>query len=207
MGRAGSSRERLLDVGAAMFGRQGFHGTGVKQIVTAAHAPFASLYHFFPGGKEDLGAEAVRRAGAAYAAIVMVHFPPGVDVAAATQTAFAEAAAYVSESGYEDACPIATVALEISSTSEPLRLACAEVFEGWIAGLEAVFVADGIPADQARPLAIQWLSLLEGAFIFCRASRSTEALAAAGAAAAALVRAVQRPPRSLAAARASKLRT
>jgi len=194
MGRTGSSRERLVDAGAAMFGRQGFHGTGVKQLVTAARAPFASLYHFFPGGKEELAAEAVRRAGAAYAAIVMVHFPPGVDVAAATEAAFAGAADYVRDSGYEDACPIATVALELSSTSEPVRFACADVFEGWIDGLSAVFVAGGIPDEHARPLALQWLSLLEGAFIFCRASRRTEALATAGVAAALVRTAQQRAP-------------
>lgn len=134
------------------------------------------------------GAEAVRRAGAAYAAIVWTYFPPGADVAAATEAAFAGAADYVRESGYEDACPIATVALEISSTSELMRLACADVFGGWISELSAIFAADGVPDDVARPLASQWLSLLEGAFILCRAARSTEALEVAGAAAAALVR-------------------
>jgi hypothetical protein len=29
--------------------------------------------------------------------------------------------------------PIATVALEVSSISEPMRQACADVFESWIA--------------------------------------------------------------------------
>lgn len=187
-----TSRERLVEAGALMFGRRGFHGTGVKQIVTAADAPFASLYHFFPGGKEELGAEAVRRAGAAYAAMVWTHFPPGADVGEATELAFAGAADYVRESGFEDACPIATVALEISSTSEPMRLACAEVFEGWIDALTGILSADRVPHDAARPLAVQWLCLLEGAFIFCRSTRSTEALAAAGMAAAALVRTAQR---------------
>ncbi len=178
----------MVEAGAEIFGRQGFHGTGVKQIVTAADAPFASLYHFFPGGKEELGAEAVRRAGAHYATIVMGTLR-GDDIVESTQLAFAGAAESVRDSGFEDACPIATVALEVSSTSEIMRLACADVFEAWISGLSSWFTAGGVPADRSRALATQWLSLLEGAFILCRASRSTEALDAAGTAAAALVRA------------------
>lgn len=98
------------------------------------------------------------------------------------------AAEYVRQSAYEDACPIATVALEMSSTSEPMRQACDDVFESWICRLSEILAAGGVPQALARGVAMQWLSLLEGAFIFCRASRSTEALDAAGAAAAALVR-------------------
>ena len=57
------TRDRILDSGGEFFRRQGYAGTGVKQIVEAASAPFASLYHFFPGGKEQLGAEVIRRSG------------------------------------------------------------------------------------------------------------------------------------------------
>ena len=54
---AAGTRERILGVSAEIFRRQGYEGTGLKQIVTAAKVPFGSLYHFFPGGKEQLGAE------------------------------------------------------------------------------------------------------------------------------------------------------
>ena len=46
-----------------LFQRQGFTGTGIKQILTEADAPFSSLYHFFPGGKDELGAESIRLVG------------------------------------------------------------------------------------------------------------------------------------------------
>ncbi len=191
-----TSRERLVAAGAELFGRQGYHGTGVKQIVDAARAPFASLYHFFPGGKEELGAEAIARAGALYAAHVSAGFAAGVDVADATEASFASAASLMTDTGFDDACPIATIALEISSSSEPMRLACDRVFEAWIQGLTAIMIEGGVPADKARPVAVQWLALLEGAFILCRASRSLEALEVAGAAAAALIRSSRETPRA-----------
>lgn len=64
---AGATRERILQTGAELFRRQGFAGTGVKQIVAEASAPFGSIYHFFPGGKEQLGEEVIRSSGSSMA--------------------------------------------------------------------------------------------------------------------------------------------
>jgi hypothetical protein len=61
------------------------------------------------------------------------------------------------------------------------------VFESWIAGATAYFAAAGIARQTARELALSMLCLLEGAFIFCRAMRSTEPLHVAGASAVAAV--------------------
>jgi hypothetical protein len=77
----------------------------------------------------------------------------------------------------------------MSSVSEPIREACAEVFEGWTARLASRFEDAGLDGAAARALALTCLSLLEGAFVLCRATRSTEALEAAGEAAEALARA------------------
>ena len=52
-----------MDSSAELFRRQGYTATGIKQILAAANAPFGSLYHFFPGGKEQLGAETIRASG------------------------------------------------------------------------------------------------------------------------------------------------
>ena len=50
-----ATRDRIVQASAELFRRQGYAATGVKQIVTDAQAPFGSLYHFFPGGKEAAG--------------------------------------------------------------------------------------------------------------------------------------------------------
>jgi hypothetical protein len=68
-----------------------------------------------------------------------------------------------------------------------LREATAEVFDSWIDAASAYFAAAGIPAGSARELALSILCLLEGAFIFSRAMRSTEPLEVAGASAVAAV--------------------
>jgi AcrR family transcriptional regulator len=182
-----TTRERIVEHSAELFRRQGYSATGVKQIVTAAQAPFGSLYHFFPGGKEELGAEAVRVSGAFYLQLIPAIFDPAPDVVTGVREFFAGAAEHLRETDYVDACPIATVALEVSSTSETMRLACAEAFESWIAAGAGRFERAGIEARNARELAIAMLSALEGAFVLARAARSTEPLEVAGALAAAAV--------------------
>lgn len=182
-----STKDRIVGTTAELFRHQGYTGTGVKQIVAEARAPFGSVYHFFPGGKEELGSEVIRRSGAQYGLLGASFFGPDRDVVDSVRDFFAGAAQDLAASDYEDACPIATVALEISSSSEPMRIACAEVFEGWIAGLSGTFAAAGIDTARARALAISMLCGLEGAFVLCRAARNTEALEVAGRSAAAEV--------------------
>jgi AcrR family transcriptional regulator len=183
-----TTKDRIIESSAKLFRRQGYTGTGVKQIVAAANAPFGSIYHFFPGGKEQLGAETIRTSGQLYIQLFAAIAAQAPDVVTAVGDFFSGAAETLQETDYADACPIATVALEVASTSEPLRHATAEVFESWIAGATEYFAAAGISRGRARELAFSMLCLLEGAFIFCRAMRTTEPLRIAGATAVAEVK-------------------
>lgn len=187
------TRQRIVGAGAELFRRQGYAATGVKQIVTAAQAPFGSLYHFFPDGKEQLGAEAIRTSGAFYELLIGAVFDPAPDLVSAVRAFFAGAAEHLRETDFEDACPIATISLEVSSSSPTMRQACAEVFESWIAAGAPRFAAAGLSDATARELTIGMICALEGAFVLARASRSTEALRIAGETTAATVeRALER---------------
>ena len=143
------TRERILDATSQLFRLQGYAGTAMKQVVDAAGAPFGSVYHFFPGGKEQLAVEAIERAGKGYEDIVLLVFDAEPDVIAGTRAMFEGAGEVLRQSGYADACPIATVALEVASTNEPLRMATARVFESWVVALRAVLATPG-PNRQRR---------------------------------------------------------
>jgi AcrR family transcriptional regulator len=174
------TKQRLVDATAERFRRQGYNATGVKQIVADAGAPFASLYHFFPGGKEELGAAVIRQSGAMYGLLWLEVVRPAKDLPAGVRRFFELAAEHLAESDYADACPIATVALEVSSISDTMREACNDVFELWLAGAAEDFVAAGVPKRRARDLAITFVTLLEGAFLLSRAAKSTEAMKVTG---------------------------
>jgi AcrR family transcriptional regulator len=182
------TKDRILDSSAELFRRQGYMGTGVKQIAAQAKAPFGSLYHFFPGGKEQLGEEVIRWSGAMYLQLFVTVMGEVNDPVEGVERFFAGAAETLEETGYEDACPIATVALEVASTSEPLRIATADVFDSWIGAGTAYFATAGVSEKRARELTLHFLSALEGAFVFSRAKRTTEPMHVAGAAVAESVR-------------------
>jgi AcrR family transcriptional regulator len=175
-----NTRERILTTSAELFRRQGYNATGIKQIVTAARAPFGSIYHFFPGGKEQLGAETIRTSGAVYEQLIPAVFDPAPDPVTGVRWFFAAAAAHLVETGWEDACPIATVALEVSSHSELMREACADVFESWTSAGATRFATAGLDPATARELTVGMICALEGAFVLARAQRRTEPLEVAG---------------------------
>jgi AcrR family transcriptional regulator len=183
---ATDTKERILDRSGELFRRQGYMATGIKQILDLAGAPFGSLYHHFPGGKRELGAETIRRSGALYGLLFVEYVGPEVDLLTGVREFFAGAAQTLRETDFVDACPIATVALEVSSSDEELRRACADVFTAWIEGGTERLAADGISRARARVLAIQLLAALEGAFVLSRALRSTEPVELAGEATVAL---------------------
>src|ERR1700686_5078382 len=173
--RAGNTKSRILDATAQLFMRYGYTGTGLKQIVADANAPFGSLYHHFPGGKQELGVEVIHRSGAVYLELVTGVVDAAPDLLSGVHDCFAGAAEVLRATDYADACPIETVALEVANTNEPLREATAQVFESWIVGAFARFQGTGIDEQAARELSITLIALLEGAFVLCRASRTTEA--------------------------------
>lgn len=175
------TRDRIMATTAELFRRYGYTGTGMKQVVAAANAPFGSLYHHFPGGKEQLGSEVIRRSGRMYFELFEAIYDGAPDPVAGIEDFFAGAAEVLRETDYADACPIATVALEVASISEPLRRATADVFESWISGAAWRFSEAGIPATEARKLAISVIGMLEGAFVLSRAMRSVEPVEVAGA--------------------------
>ncbi len=182
------TRDRLVQVSAALLQRQGLTGTGIKQILAEAHAPYSSLYHHFPGGKDELAAAAIRVSGAQYQALVEAVWDQAPDVLSAVGAIFDGAAQTLELTDFAVACPIATVALEVASTNEQLRVATAEVFDAWIASGAVRFESAGISPDNASMLALTLISLLEGAFVLSQSLKSVKPVRAAGISAVAAAR-------------------
>ncbi len=169
------SRTHLVEVTAALLWRQGLRATGLAQILDESGVKRGSLYFHFPGGKEELAVVALRAAGATMTANIREALSHRSAPTAIRR--FVESyARQMEESGFHHGCPIATVALEASTKSEPLREVCAAVFAEWEGLLAARLEQDGVGRRDARRQAAVILSALEGAMILCRARRSTEPL-------------------------------
>ncbi len=152
----------------------------MKDVVAASGAPIGSLYHHFPGGKNQIAREALVNAGAAYALIIPTVMAPFDDLGEAVEATFAEVATDMAGTGFANMCPVGSVAAEIAETVEELRDASAEIFTGWLDGGTAYFVARSVPPDVARDVTVALIAALEGAFILARTLRDVEPLVTAG---------------------------
>jgi AcrR family transcriptional regulator len=177
MARSSDTRIRLLEASAQLFRRQGYAGTGLKEITASGSAPWGSLYHFFPGGKEELGAEAITHSGRRYLKLYdLVYERAGQDPVRAIRDFFQLSIDALEASAFADGCPIATVALEVASTSEPLRHACQEVFTSWQRVIAGFLTRSGATPGEAADLATYVLAAFEGAIVLSRTGHDTTPL-------------------------------
>jgi TetR/AcrR family transcriptional regulator, lmrAB and yxaGH operons repressor len=171
MPRASDARERLITTTARLLQEQGYANTGLTQILTESGAPKGSFYFHFPDGKDQLAVEALRRAGAQVAA-GLHHCGQGALSPADLVDRFIRAEAEtLRASGFRQGCPIATVALELSSESDLIQAVCKEIFDSWIdilAGYFAPHVGGG-----ARSLAEHAIMCMEGGLLISRVQRDT----------------------------------
>jgi TetR/AcrR family transcriptional regulator, lmrAB and yxaGH operons repressor len=177
------TKVRLLESATDLFSRQGFGATGIKAVLAAAEAPYGSLYHFFPGGKQELGAAALTYGGERYRELLESVYPVEADVVDATADSFVRAAKLLEETDYGYACPIATIALEVANNDELMRTAAADAFESWLAVLQERFTTAGMTAERARDVAVEVFCLIEGAVLLSRTTRSSVPMHTAGRAA------------------------
>lgn len=175
------TRARILEATSTLFMERGYTASGLKQIAETSAAPIGSLYHFFPGGKAELAAETLTVAGRAYQALVDAVFDAAPDVVAGMRDCFDGAAQALRASDYADACPIATVALEVASSDDALRQVTATIFDSWLDAAAARLARAGVEPARARELAIVFVAALEGGFLLSRAARDTTPMTVIGA--------------------------
>ena len=174
------TRERIVEATSALFMQQGYSATGLKAIAEAGEATTGSLYHFFPGGKAELAAATLRHSGAAYERLVAAIWDAEPDPVSAVEACFRGAAEVLRSTDYVDACPIATVALEVASSDEDLRLVTAEVFASWHGAILERLTAAGIGEPRSEELATVLVAGLEGGFLLSRAAKDASRLEVIG---------------------------
>ncbi|MGE0044440.1 MAG: TetR/AcrR family transcriptional regulator [Hyphomonadaceae bacterium] len=174
------TRERLIEAAKALFQARGYHGVGLAEILAAADAPKGSLYHHFPGGKDELAAAAVGEIAADVKGYILAKRDAGLPGPAIVQALAKTMAAWMARGGFRQSPLIAALSHAADADTPKLAGAVIEAYSSWRAALSEAFAADGHRPQAAQDLANAALASLEGAAALARAARSGAPLLRAG---------------------------
>jgi TetR/AcrR family transcriptional repressor of nem operon len=181
MGRAKNeaSHQNLLEAGLRGFLQQGFHGTGLKEILEEVQVPKGSFYAYF-ASKEDFAVAVIRHYSACFGRkmdeSVRNQSSPKLALISFLQQLGREFEA----NGFRGGCLLANLAGEMED-SEICRRALREGFADWEGRIEALihrgqeageFRRDLLPSHMAALLVDAW----EGAVLRMKVTGSQEPL-------------------------------
>ena len=179
------TRDRIVATAAEMFRAQGVQGTGMLSILDRAQAPRGSLYHHFPGGKNELVLAALELEADQVTRDLATLLATDPDPATAV-IAFADALATTLEtSDYRLGCPLTTAVLELANEDPAIRQLSVSAYTTWQQAIGNHLRKHG--RDNADQLAETTLSAIEGALILARAHRDADIVRRVGASIATLV--------------------
>ncbi|AWZ05749.1 MULTISPECIES: TetR/AcrR family transcriptional regulator [unclassified Streptomyces] len=174
------TRDRLVRTASRLMQRGGYENTPVKQLVREAGATLGSLYHFFPGGKQELAVAAIHYGDEEFTELISAGLASHPDPARAVETVAELLADALAASDWREGCPVTTTALETVGRIPELQTACARAFAHWEEIVAAKLLASGHPEARARDLASTVINTLEGAETSAQVTRSRTPLLVAG---------------------------
>lgn len=173
MGRINSDVRHQLVLGAAdLISRRGLRASTVRDLAHHARTPEGSTYHYFPGGKQELAAEAVRLRGE------LVHQAVGQalekDPLAGLRVLFEVMREMILRTQFQGGCPVLAVAVEGYDGHKitPALRAAGEVFGRWELQLAQSLERHGLDEDQSKQIGTLIWAATEGAVAMCRAKQS-----------------------------------
>ena len=169
------TRERLLEEGVSAFLRQGYHGTGLKQVLDEVGVPKGSFYNYFES-KEAFGAAAIEHYADCLGAMLTAAMKDAPDALSGLRAFFRMQMKGFAEAEFVGGCLVANLGGELEG-SPVFRDALSAALRRYIAGIAAALqtaqnsgtVRSDIPAgDLAQILVDAW----EGAVIRMKIERS-----------------------------------
>jgi TetR/AcrR family transcriptional regulator, lmrAB and yxaGH operons repressor len=165
---ASNARDRMIEGAAILLAKNGLQATSFSEVLDYTGAPRGSIYHHFPGGKEQLIDAAIDLAGGrAVGAMQQWHGLTAVEV---TERFLNLWRSVLSHSSMTAGC--AVLAVTIATDSPDLLAHAATIFRDWRHGLTELFVAAGM--RDAERFATTLIAATEGAVVLARAEQSME---------------------------------
>ncbi len=171
-----NTRDHIIDVTSRLLEAQGYHATGLNQIIAESGAPRGSLYYYFPQGKEELMAEAVMRTGRLTAQRITEQLALIEEPGEALRQFVRNIAFHVERSGFEAGGPLTIVAMETVNSSERLNLVCRTAYQLLQQAFAEKLLQNGYSQERAERLGTFITASLEGGIVLSRTNHNSEPL-------------------------------
>ncbi|MGM7723339.1 TetR/AcrR family transcriptional regulator [Metabacillus sp. Hm71] len=156
------SREKILQTASRLFQLQGYHATGLNQIIKESGSPKGSLYHYFPNGKEELAIEAVKYTSHYIESKLKEFMNSVADPVKAIQSFILDTANQFDHPEKIEGIPVGLLASETSLLSEPLREICVQSFKKWEDIIANKLIENGFKDNEAYKLGMLINAMIEG---------------------------------------------
>lgn len=164
--RSDGPRERMIRSAALLVREQGARATSIDDVLAHSGAPRGSVYHHFPGGREELLREATAFAGAMVARRMLREDGP----LPAFDALCTDYRSQLLATDYRAGCPVVAVAVEAGEDG-PVRDEAGAVFGRWSSLLARGLRDRGAEPGHAARLADLVIAGLEGGIVLSRARR------------------------------------
>ncbi|MEC4747562.1 TetR family transcriptional regulator C-terminal domain-containing protein [Methylomicrobium sp. Wu6] len=115
------NRENLLSQGVTLLMQQGYHGTGLKEILDAVQIPKGSFYNYF-GSKERFAAEVIQHYIEPFIRQLDGHLQnQEINALTAINRYFAELIDALEQAGFQGGCLLGNLMGEVGDSSELCR--------------------------------------------------------------------------------------
>jgi TetR/AcrR family transcriptional regulator, lmrAB and yxaGH operons repressor len=163
-------RERMIEGAVRLLAQRGLQATSFSEVLELTGAPRGSIYHHFPGGKDELISAAVDRAGShALRALDDRDEASAEEITAVFLGLWRE---LLSRSQFKAGCAVLAVA--VATDSPGLLNDAGIVFRTWRGRLAALLDEGGLTARGAAQFAATLVAASEGAVALSRAEQSME---------------------------------
>ena len=175
------TREKILYTATRLFYSQGFHGTGLNQILKESGAPKGSLYHYFPNGKEQLAIEAIAYSSNKISTTIQYYMDTYDSVEEAiTNHILKMVELFDKEKGIDQdfytIMPFGILAAESAFVNETLRQACADTYKNWEFIYYKKLISCNYSEEQAKVISSIISILVEGAVSLSLTQKSNSPL-------------------------------
>lgn len=150
-----------------LFRQQGYEGVSIGEVSKATGLGKSSLYHHFPGGKEEMAREVLGHIDSA----VKEHFIAPLKTEGKPEAKLAAMAKTIEAfyDGGRKGCIVE--GLTLGAASEPFQKLVQQSLDAWIEAIAGVAVENGLERKLARERAENALIAIEGALVVSRALR------------------------------------